>query len=53
MKPKRILFSENFIRKEVSRLNEFRDVFRLIINLMNQRKEFIKFIVSDSPESAS
>ena len=46
---RRLIFSEEFIRKERQELHEFRSVFRDIINLMSQRKELISYIFT-SPE---
>ena len=41
---RRFLFSANFIEKETKKLNEFRQIYRDIINLMNKKKELLKFI---------
>ena len=43
-KQRRILFSENFIRKEKAKLYEFRSIFRDIMGLIDQRKELINYI---------
>lgn len=46
-KKRRILFSDRFVSKELIKLHEFRQIFRDIINLMNRKKELIKFIIYD------
>lgn len=41
---RRILFSENFVKKELEKLHEFRAIFRDIMSLIDHRKELINYI---------
>jgi hypothetical protein len=49
---RRILFSANFIQTELQALNDFRAIFREIINLMNSKKEFLKFIFMEDDQKS-
>jgi hypothetical protein len=49
---RRILFSPNFIQTELQVLNDFRAIFREIINLMNSKKEFLKFIFMEDDQKS-
>ena len=48
---RRMLFSQNFIEKETEQLEEFRATFREIMNLLDKRKDLIRFLFTE-PESS-
>ena len=48
---KRLIFSQNFIDREVEHLEEFRATFREIMSLLDKRKDLIRFLFTE-PESS-